>query len=603
MEQIEELLERLGNDKLTALGRFLRERVSYPEHFVILLGETSSGKTSLINGMLGQERLTASARPTTGTVIELMDDLELEAEATFRVNEEATLESISRDRFHELSMHPDSNLARLRLMVPQFPHELKGLRLFDTPGYDSLANEHEEVLKDFIPNSDVIVYVVSYRVGFKENDHQFMQYIQNVLQPTTEFVLVVNRVPSDVERSDRRILEIVQHAEDSLHRSLQYFLVPTVQQSPQGPPKPVLPVAADLWEYLKINLLSPQRQEALLHSLTHYQKDLLSLIQQEAEKTLAFAKANQAEKDAVASGIHTFLEQEEQIRMKIKMTFAKLNDQLPRLFNTATERIAIKLQAQIEEANKWTSQDECAQFVQAHSMPLLVRQETKTITEYLMRELERLDAEIESLLNTAVEKFEYEVRVEAPSFEPLMISLTRNVAKDVIGAGLVQFFAQYGGAGGAGAGVANAASHGLKVLGDAFGHTFSRSTHNGLTSFLAKIGATSTRAISAAAIVFVEGAFFVYEALTWQGKLGKAIDRALVEWQQNALSGSQESLTELEEHNYQNFHEYFTAYREAFAVSEVEEEEEVRFAIVQQILLQTQKMIDELDETLQEALV
>ena len=40
---------------------------------------------------------------------------------------------------------------------------LKYARIFDTPGYGSIVAEHEEVLKDFLPNSDFVVYTINYK--------------------------------------------------------------------------------------------------------------------------------------------------------------------------------------------------------------------------------------------------------------------------------------------------------------------------------------------------------------------------------------------------------------------------------------------------------
>ena len=58
------------------------------------------------------------------------------------------------------------NLLRLQTILPHPSQKYDGLNIFDTPGYNSLITEHEEVLRNFIPECDVIIHVVAYRVGF-----------------------------------------------------------------------------------------------------------------------------------------------------------------------------------------------------------------------------------------------------------------------------------------------------------------------------------------------------------------------------------------------------------------------------------------------------
>ena len=97
--------------------------------------------------------------------------------------------------------------------------------------------------------------------------------------------------------------------------------------------------------------------------------------------------------------------------------------------------------------------------------------------------------------------------------------------------GLGNYFIQFGGAGGANAGIANAASHGLRKLGELFGKHFSRGTHNALKHALSKIGATSMKAVGVAVAVIVEVGILVWEYSTWKGGLKDKIDKALKAWQ------------------------------------------------------------------------
>ena len=53
--------------------------------------------------------------------------------------------------FSHLVEKPDEKLLRLRITQPHPSQKYDGINIFDTPGYNSLITEHEEVLRNFIP--------------------------------------------------------------------------------------------------------------------------------------------------------------------------------------------------------------------------------------------------------------------------------------------------------------------------------------------------------------------------------------------------------------------------------------------------------------------
>lgn len=563
MQSIGSLVEEMDRDEHKVLYRFLNERIHQPENFVTMLGETSSGKSSIINGLLKQPILITSARPTTGTVIEIMDSPLQEGYSFFAVNKDATLEEIDKPLFTNLSKQPDKDLARLRMVIPAFTNGLKNLRLFDTPGYGSLHDEHEEILKDFIPNSDVLIYVVSYRVGFKENDHDFMKFIEQVIGEETPFYLVVNRVPEGIGKSDARIQEIIQHAEDSLHRKLNCYIVPTVAEG-------VLPEAIELWHDLTEELLSPEREEALGNAFEEYQKDLLLAMKSTLERDLAMAKASEQELEELQASLNEFLQSEQVIYEKIKTTFTKLIPKFEQLVETATDTIHQELSVQVLQSNRWASKDECVGFIQSHLLPLQVRKEMIEIQSFLQVELERLDREINSILNTAVRKLEDQVVIQAPTFEPFIVNIGNRLGQKYVGKALTQYFKQYAGAAGTGAGVANAAKKGLKNFGKLFGKTYSKQTYDKIPTILKKIGATSSKALTVAAAVIVEGLFYLYDSVTWQKKLNNQLRKAIQAWGEEMVEKAVKDLKVLEKQNYDDIEEFFRDYREANEAASVQ---------------------------------
>jgi GTP-binding protein EngB required for normal cell division len=566
MNEIENVVNLVNQKEFTTLYHFLRERIEYPESFVTMLGETSSGKSSLINGLLGKELLFTGPQPTTGTVVEMMDDPSLEHEEYYAVTKEATLAPLTSEQFLRFNHQLPEMYERLRVLLPTFPKGLQGLRLFDTPGYGAIQEEHEEILKSFLPNSDLILYVVSYRAGIKQNDAEFLAFIHELLSKDMKIYLVINRVPEAVTFSDARVKEISGYVHDLLHQDIPVYLVPSVMPADENAVP--LPKANQLWEDIRKEILSSERQQALQRTFLAFQQNLLYEVQGYLEHKRLEYLVSDEERRLVEEALKEFMDKRPIIDEKIESTFTRVSNMTSKMFSHSDKVMGEEIEKEIVVSNRWTSKEECSGFVQAHTMPLLAKRETKNIKMYIEKELDDLNEEIESILNTTIKKFESRITLRSATFEKLIRNVGNKVTQRVTEQALASFFRQYGGAGGAGAGVANAAKSGLKKVGDLFNHTFSRETHNALAKLLSRIGATSTRAITAAAVVFVEAAFYLYDVAVWQSKLAKTVTKSIAVWEEKSKEVVQKDLLDLKEYNNQEISNIFKEYEQAFTLEE-----------------------------------
>ncbi len=179
--QEQELLERLG----TAVERFdpadaaedlrrLREAREQLEGIFLLVvaGEFNSGKSSFINALLGERVLPEGVTPTTDRINLL------------RFGEEVT-----------------EDLREAFLLERTHPAEvLREINVVDTPGTNAIIRRHEELTRDFIPRSDLVLFVTSADRPFTESERVFMQEIR---QWGKKIVMVVNKVDILAELSER----------------------------------------------------------------------------------------------------------------------------------------------------------------------------------------------------------------------------------------------------------------------------------------------------------------------------------------------------------------------------------------------------------------
>lgn len=544
-EIIQKLIDAIKDEELSTLSKFMRSRISSPESYVTMLGETSSGKTTLINGLLNERLLKTSAVPTTGAVVEVLFDSEVTSPEYYAINRDATMERLDVNTFVDLSSNPDDLLARLQIAVPEV-NGLAGLRLFDTPGYGSIVDKHEEVLREFIPNSDVIIYVIGYKIGIQENDFLFMRCIQELIRDDTDVIVVVNRCPATVSEKDRRMTEIRRYAEDLFHRDIPIFTVAT-ETSDTGY---TLPKAANLWAYVNKLLNSPERQETLINTLNSYLDDLLAQADGLIEKHELANLMSQKEKAELKACANELRKKGNNIvNTEIIPTFDRLIADTPRLLEQAKETIHTELSESIDD-ERTGRMDETIAFVNNHSLPMAINRETKEYERRLMLELDAMNERVDDYLNEAIANYYHEIELHfATNAELAARAGGGKIVGKMMENGLRQYFAAFGGAGGAGAGVANAAKHLLKKAGDLFGKKFSRETYNALAHTLKKIGFTSVKAIGNAVTVIIEVAQVIIDYSTWKPKLKKQVKKGLGEWYEKTVDTVTKDLENLKTEN------------------------------------------------------
>lgn len=119
-----------------------------------LVGEFSSGKTTLINALIDTKKLETAATPTTATIYEIF--FGNESSSATVINEDGTSYDIA-----DIGDLKNEDLKDASL-VEVFDTSKKispSTVIVDTPGLSSPVSKHREVLLDFIPNADGILLV------------------------------------------------------------------------------------------------------------------------------------------------------------------------------------------------------------------------------------------------------------------------------------------------------------------------------------------------------------------------------------------------------------------------------------------------------------
>ncbi|MCD4748187.1 MAG: dynamin family protein [Thermoanaerobaculales bacterium] len=167
---------------------------------VVVVGEFNAGKSTLLNALVGEPVLAEGVTPTTS-----------------RIHLLRWGETVSRSVL-------DDGVELVQLPLPL----LREVTLVDTPGTNALERRHEALTDEYVPRSDLVLFVTSADRPFSESERVFLERVR---EWGKKVVVVVNKV--DILRGDGALEEILgyirEHGENLLGVVPKIFPVSAVQ--------------------------------------------------------------------------------------------------------------------------------------------------------------------------------------------------------------------------------------------------------------------------------------------------------------------------------------------------------------------------------------
>jgi small GTP-binding protein len=183
---LQQALTRAGaaREDLISLGESLAQLDRL--FLMVVVGEFNSGKSTLINALLGQPLLEEGVTPTTSRIHRLSFGDEVSRET-------------GADGVEEIQA-PVEALAQLEIV--------------DTPGTNALDRDHEALTQSFVPRSDLVVFVTSADRPLTESERSF---IESIRQWGKKLVLVINKIDFlDTDDDSRQVEEFVRSSCDQI---------------------------------------------------------------------------------------------------------------------------------------------------------------------------------------------------------------------------------------------------------------------------------------------------------------------------------------------------------------------------------------------------
>lgn len=163
---------------------------------LVVVGEFNAGKSALVNALLGERVLPEGVTPTTSRV-------------TLVKWGEQVKETVV-----------DENFATYTHPLPL----LRELNIVDTPGTNAVIRQHERLTNEFVPRSDLVLFVTSADRPMTESERQFLERIR---EWGKKVVIALNK--ADLLENEQAINEVrefvVQYAQETLGSTPEFFAV------------------------------------------------------------------------------------------------------------------------------------------------------------------------------------------------------------------------------------------------------------------------------------------------------------------------------------------------------------------------------------------
>lgn len=146
---------------------------------LVVVGEFNSGKSAFINALIGQRVLAEGATPTTDQI----NVLRYGPEPGQQQREPGLLEVVYPAAF------------------------LQEISIVDTPGTNAVIERHQALTEEFVPRSDLVIFVTSAERPFTQSERQFLEKVKNWGK---KILVVINKIDLlGIQEDYRRVVQFV----------------------------------------------------------------------------------------------------------------------------------------------------------------------------------------------------------------------------------------------------------------------------------------------------------------------------------------------------------------------------------------------------------
>jgi hypothetical protein len=347
--------------------------------------------------LLGELLLPATVDPTTGIPVEVR--VWEEADPHFAAVEAGQERTIDGATFDALARSGDGcDRLLVRWPVSRVPAErrdaLRGCVILDTPGYDALADGHEDLLEAALPEADSVLWIGSLRLGFTPRDRNWMERVA-VLARRDSLFFALNWMPpgggtgsrlSSVRAALRELLD----ADVLLHP-----LAAEAGAVGSWPGKRIWSVP--LWEAITAQLAAPGRRGRQAATALGLAAEVVEILDGNWTERAAVHAQGTAGLDWVRGRIAALRAAQADADEALAQAQASAATGITDAVSQARGTLWSRCDTTIERASAWTDDDSTRRMLAEHIVPLALDDCAHRIEDELTRVVSDLAARLDTV--------------------------------------------------------------------------------------------------------------------------------------------------------------------------------------------------------------
>lgn len=518
MIDLGEAANKLGRNDISKALQQAGSKLARQEWHLVALGETSSGKSCLINTLIDQSLLPEMPGAATAQIL-FVDTCPPEGAGRYEgILSNGGTVPLGRQDFMKACTDSMGEWGALRANVPVVTPLPPGVVVVDTPGYNSCLERHTRVLTEYLPHSDAIIFIINYRRGFTPEDRDFLKLAQECVGEGGRIFFAVNFSPGALP--DARTNSISRKLAQLYGQQVYLHIIVS-----RGPGQTRLE-ASTLWKDIGNRLSEADIQREAQCAAVSLAFGFTSILAEELSVHEAAVAAPEAGLGRLRERIQELRATRQESLHIISRYECIFKDKAISMIDEGIEAIGEKAGAEIDGAGA-TDFISCAEYVRTQIMPIGVD---------LLRH--DIDLAMQKIGNEMAEKLEdialKAERLDTPDFviaSPGPGGFLENLRDQAVKGGAQALARAYlgkiGGAVGERAGIVNLAKMAFSRGGRLIGKRFSRQFYYNMGQMLKRFGITSGRAVGTFAAAVMEAVALIYTVSTWKRSLKVVVAQTL----------------------------------------------------------------------------
>ncbi len=218
LEQLAVIAKNLGMEGECRRATEARARLRYAKAHIVVIGEFNRGKSTFVNGLIGEELLPMDIVPTTAAIWTIEKGAERHAELVYEDGRHETIPATAQS-FKRLSADGDLCKPGLRFVQVTLPRLAVGddVVIIDTPGVNDINTQRSEITYGFLANADAAIFLMDASSPVTKSEAEFLE--GQVLDASLAKILFVMNKIDRVDADE--IPEAMEAAEERLRALLK----------------------------------------------------------------------------------------------------------------------------------------------------------------------------------------------------------------------------------------------------------------------------------------------------------------------------------------------------------------------------------------------